>query len=149
MEKYIEGNTVRKDDLLREDYRRREERRLIKLENERHANAKRASIGNLIFMVLAVAATCAILVSYITIQATVRSSVKNIAELESTLNTMKQDNDEAYNKANSSLDLEEIKRIAIQEYGMTYASEGQIITYSDEGGNDYVRQIAPIPSDGE
>ena len=45
----------------------------------------------------------------------------------------------------SSLDLEEIKRIAIGEYGMTYATEGQIITYSDGGGNDYVRQLAPIP----
>ena len=60
-------------------------------------------------------------------------------------NELKQENDEAYNKANSSRDLEEIKKIAIQEYGMQYADQGQIVTYSDEGGNDYVRQNADIP----
>ncbi|MBR5046704.1 MAG: cell division protein FtsL, partial [Eubacterium sp.] len=63
-------------------------------------------------------------------------------------NNLKQDNDEAYNRANGNVDLDEIKRIAIQEYGMTYASEGQIISYSDEGGSDYVRQIAAIPGSG-
>ena len=65
--------------------------------------------------------------------------------MESQLNNLKQDNDEAYNRANGNVDLDEVKRIAIQEYGMTYASEGQIVTYSDGGGNDYVRQVAPIP----
>ncbi|MBQ7424991.1 MAG: cell division protein FtsL, partial [Lachnospiraceae bacterium] len=60
-------------------------------------------------------------------------------------NNLKQDNDEAYNRASGNVDLDEVKRIAIQEYGMTYATEGQIVRYSDEGGNDYVRQLAPIP----
>ena len=86
---------------------------------------------------------------YISLQSQVTNSVKNIATLESQLNSLKQDNDEAYNRANGHIDLDEIKRIAIQEYGMTYADEGQIVNYSDGGGNDYVRQVAPIPeSDG-
>ena len=82
---------------------------------------------------------------YISLQSQITGSVKKIAALESQLNTLKQENDEAYNRANGNLDLDEIKRIAIQEYGMTYATDGQIVTYSDGGGNDYVRQVAPIP----
>ena len=50
-----------------------------------------------------------------------------------------------YYPMSTGRNMDEIKRIAIQEYGMTYATEGQIITYSDGGGNDYVRQLAPIP----
>ena len=55
------------------------------------------------------------------------------------------ENDEKYNKASSNVDLDEIKRIAMEEYGMTYADENQIVTYSDEGGDDYVRQNEAIP----
>ena len=47
------------------------------------------------------------------------------------------------------MDLEEVKRVAIQELGMKYAEEGQIIVYSDEGAEDYVRQIAQIPEAGK
>ena len=42
------------------------------------------------------------------------------------------------------MNLEEIKRIAIQELGMQYAGEGQIVPFSSED-NDYVKQMAEIP----
>lgn len=148
MEKrYIHGNTARK---LNEPVRRQE--REIPLHVQKRVQARkrahRMSFGYLLFLTLAVIATGVILTWYITLQAQIKQSVKTVSTLEAQLNTLKQDNDEAYNKAVSSLDLEEIKRIAIGEYGMTYATEGQIVTYSDEGGNDYVRQVAPIP-DGD
>ena len=54
---------------------------------------------------------------------------------------MKLANDEEYSRITSSIDLEEIKRIAIGELGMTYAKEGQIITY-DSVENDYMRQVS-------
>ena len=103
------------------------------------------SLSYLLFLSIAMVLMVGTLAWYISLQSHVSNSVKNIATLESQLNNLKQDNDEAYNRANGNVDLEEVKRIAIQEYGMTYATEGQIITYSDGGGNDYVRQIAPIP----
>ena len=103
------------------------------------------SLGYLLFLSMAMALMVGTLAWYISLQSQITSSVKNIATLESQLNNLKQDNDEAYNRASGNVDLDEIKRIAIQEYGMTYATEGQIITYSDGGGNDYVRQLAPIP----
>jgi len=103
------------------------------------------NLFGLVILTCALIATGVILSLYIYLQSEITNSVKNISKLESQLNTLKQDNDEAYNRANSNVDLEEIKRIAIQEYGMTYADEGQIVTYSGGEGNDYVRQVAPIP----
>jgi len=41
----------------------------------------------------------------------------------------------------SSIDLDEIKRVAIAELGMTYPKEGQIITYQ-AAGYDYVRKVS-------
>lgn len=54
---------------------------------------------------------------------------------------MKLSNDEAYAQIQSNINLEEIRRIAIEELGMSYAEEGQIILYQ---GNkkDYMHQNA-------
>ena len=57
---------------------------------------------------------------------------------------MRQDNDEYETRINSSVDLEEIKRIALNELGMKYASEGQIVNI-EGGNNDYLRKYAEIP----
>lgn len=145
MEKrYVYGNTARKLN----NPQRRVEREMPLHELKRSQAKRRAhrmSFGYLLFLSLAVLATGIILTWYITLQADITSNVKEVSTLEAQLNTLKQDNDEAYNKAVSSLDLEEIKRIAIGEYGMTYATDGQIVTYSGGSGNDYVRQVAPIP----
>jgi cell division protein FtsL len=144
-ERYVHGNTVRK---VNEPVRRNAPYHVQEpsVRKKRH----HMSLGYLLFLSIAVVLMGLTLTWYISLQSQITGSVKNIATLQSQLNTLKQENDEAYNRANGNVDLDEVKRIAIQEYGMTYATEGQIVTYSDGGGNDYVRQIAPIPtSDGK
>lgn len=138
---YVRGNTVRKE------YEPSRKPGPVHVQEPQRIRKRRhhMSLGTLLYMTLAVVLVVAALAWYITLQAQVKNSGKNIAALESQLNTLRQENDEAYNRANGNVDLDEVKRIAIQEYGMTYATEGQIITYSDGGGNDYVRQVAPIP----
>ena len=141
--RYVYGNTVRK---VNAPVREREPFHVHEPRRKRH----HMSFGYLLFVSFAVLMMVVTLSWYISLKSQITNSVKNIATLESQLNTLKQENDEAYNRANGNVDLDEVKRIAIQEYGMTYATEGQIITYSNEGGNDYVRQVAPIPqSDGK
>ncbi len=143
--RYVYGNTVRK---VNEPIRRNAPHHVQ--EPPRRRKKHHMGLGNLIISSVAVVLMGLTLAWYISLQSQITASVKNIATLQSQLNTLKQENDEAYNRANGNLDLDEVKRIAIQEYGMTYATEGQIVTYSDGGGNDYVRQIAPIPtSDGK
>ena len=144
-ERYVHGNTVRK---VNEPVRRNAPYHVQEpsVRKKRH----HMSLGYLLFLSIAVVLMGLTLTWYISLQSQITGSVKNIATLQSQLNTLKQENDEAYNRTNGNVDLDEVKRIAIQEYGMTYATEGQIVTYSDGGGNDYVRQIAPIPtSDGK
>ena len=141
-DRYIYGNTVRKVNAPVHEQPRRHVQEPVRRRRRHHM-----SLGYLLFLSMAVVLMGLTLTWYISLQSQITGSVKNIATLQSQLNTLKQENDEAYNRANGNLDLDEVKRIAIQEYGMIYTTEGQIVTYSDGGGNDYVRQIAPIPSD--
>ncbi|RKM55676.1 cell division protein FtsL [Butyrivibrio sp. X503] len=142
MAQYVRGNAARQLNNAPAYERRR-----VHVHDPLHQHRRRhhMSLGYLLFLSLAMVLMVGTLAWYISLQSQITNSVKNIATLESQLNNLKQDNDEAYNRANGNVDLEEVKRIAIQEYGMTYATDGQIVTYSDGGGNDYVRQIAPIP----
>jgi len=106
--------------------------------------SKRMSPGYILFLTFAMAVTACTLILYVRLQAQITNNVTTISRMERELNTLKLSNDEAYSRASGNVDLEEIKRIAIGELGMTYATEGQIITYS-EGGSDYVKQVADIP----
>ncbi len=139
---YIEGNTVRKQERRQTPDRRQQTRPTLVPQPKPR---KVTNITTWVVMGLALLVAGVILTWYITLQSEITATKKNISNMESQLAELKQENDEAYSRANSKLDLEEIKRIAIQEYGMQYADQGQIVTYSDEGGNDYVRQNAEIP----
>lgn len=44
------------------------------------------------------------------------------------------------------VDLEEIRRIATEELGMTYAAKDQVVLYESEE-SDYVRQYEEIPDE--
>ena len=102
------------------------------------------NLGYISFMIASVLVVCIVLMGYVNLQSDITNRVTHISKMESQLNSMKLENDETYTKIMSSVDLEEIKRIAINELGMKYAKEGQVITYSGEG-SDYVRQYDDIP----
>ena len=44
------------------------------------------------------------------------------------------------------MNMEDVKNIAVNDLGMTYADEGQIIIYSNQDG-DYIRQYTEIPTE--
>lgn len=102
------------------------------------------NIGSVLFMAAAMVAAGFILTWYLTLQSDITNSIKHISALESQLNYLKLANDENYSRITSDVNLEEVKRIAIQELGMRYAEEGQIVTFNGEG-SDYVRQTGDIP----
>lgn len=108
-------------------------------EKAQHMNA-----GYVLFLWAALVASGMILVYYIGLQSDITNSVKHISTLERQLNDLKVANEEEYSRITSSVDLEEIRRIAIQELGMQYAQEGQIISFASEN-SDYVKQMAEIP----
>lgn len=140
---YVQGSTVRK---IRPD-RENTQHPKKKVNNSVRKNrdrAKNMNAGYVLFLGMALVATGIILVYYIGLQSDITNSVKHISTLESQLNDLKVENEENYSRISSSVDLEEIRRIAIQELGMQYAQEGQIISFASEN-NDYVKQMAEIP----
>ncbi|MCM1193194.1 MAG: cell division protein FtsL [Butyrivibrio sp.] len=102
--------------------------------------ANHMSAGYVLFLAAALCAAAFILVNYIQLQADLTNLTKSVAAKQSELNTLRDANNEQYNRIVNSINLEEIKRIAIGELGMIYAQEGQIITYTHEG-DDYMRQV--------
>ena len=144
---HVDGNTVRKREATRERSVR-EVRRNRAAAEARRRQLRRRNRAYFVVITAAVAMMVAMLTWFISVQSAITASVKNIATLESRLNTMRRMNDEAYARVAGNVDLEEIKRIAIEELGMQYATAGQIITYADGGGNDYVHQMGQIPPAG-
>ncbi|MDD6492621.1 MAG: cell division protein FtsL [Firmicutes bacterium] len=140
---YVQGNTARR--LQAEPASRELQEK--KVSNRTRRNRERAlhmNIGSLLFMAVAMVAAGFILTWYLTLQSDITNSIKNISRLESELNYLKLANDENYSRITSDVNLEEVKRVAIQELGMRYAEEGQIVTFDGEG-SDYVRQTGNIP----
>ncbi|MDE6917884.1 MAG: cell division protein FtsL [Lachnospiraceae bacterium] len=141
---YIEGSAVRK--LQAADGRRESERQRPQAHSVRRTKIKAVPMNKGYIAVAAVAflVVCCVLIGYVDLQSDITNHISNISRLESQLNEMKLANDETYTKIMSSIDLEEIKRIAVNELGMKYAKEGQVIQYTGEG-NDYVRQYGQVP----
>ena len=140
---YVQGNTVRKLDVTRE-IERKPQKKISNTTRKNREKAKHMSAGYVLFLCVALMVTGVILVNYIGLQADITNSVQHISALEKQLNDLKLANDEEYSRITSSINLEEVKRIAIQELGMQYAEQGQIISFASEN-NDYVKQLADIP----
>lgn len=113
------------------------------LSNETRHNrekAKHMNIGYVLFLAAALFLCAMILINYIQSQAKLTAKISKISRLEKELITIKRSNDEEIKRLESSTDLEEIKRRAITELGMVYASENQIIIYHSPD-QDYMRKM--------
>ena len=140
---YVHGNAVRKLDVTRE-IEKQPVKKVSHTARKNRERAKHMSAGYVIFLCIAMVVSGITLTNYIGLQSDITNSVKHISTLEKQLNDLKLANDEEYSRITSSVNLEEVRRIAIQELGMQYAEEGQIIPFASQN-NDYVKQMADIP----
>ena len=142
---YIDGNTVRKMQPLEHPTRER------RVSRQTHRRAKEKSIQyvNVFYTFFLMAAACMVLwscVNYLQLQAETTSRVKHIAALETQLEELRKENDDNYTRIMTTVDLDYIKDVAINELGMVYATSEQVVLY-DGGTRDYVRQSAEIPKE--
>lgn len=151
---YIDGNTVRRMEAA-PDYRREREERIRREREKEQQRRQRAARRNqeralrtsksyVAFMTMAVLVFATFTGLYIRIQSDVTVRMKTIASLESQIADVKADNDEAYKRINTSVNLDAVRNIAMSELGMSYAKESQIIYYS-VGDDDYMNQYSEIP----
>ena len=142
-EYYIDGSAAKRIDVRKEI----EEAPLKRTSAAVRRNRERAvhmNIGYVMFLAAALMAASVLLVGYIRIQAENSVILDSIAAKESRLNSMRMENDEEYSRIISSVDLDYVKSVAINELGMRYAEEGQIVEVRVQG-DDYVRQYQEMP----
>lgn len=151
---YIDGNTVRRMEAAPDYRREREEhiRREREKEQQRRQRAirrnqeraLRTSKSYVAFMTMAVLVFATFTGLYIKIQSDVTVRMKTIASLESQIADVKADNDEAFKRINTSVNMEAVRNAAMTELGMSYAKESQIVYYSVDD-DDYMNQYSEIP----
>lgn len=151
---YVNGSAVRELETQplrrpeRPDRRKiEEEQRKKRRRNAARRNRERAlymSRGYVMFLSACVAVVALAAVSLIQMQSQVSQRMKNIAALESHITDLKADNDARYKEIVTSVDLEYIKDVAINQLGMNYASEEQVIYFSVEN-NNFMDQYEDIP----
>lgn len=106
------------------------------------------SIPYCIFLTVACALTLFLGSYYLEQQALSTNSQKKIASLESQLAEMKKDNADDLNRIETSVNLEEIRDIAINDLGMVYATQENVVLYKNTTQN-YVSQYEELPEEEE
>ncbi len=136
---YVYGNTARELEPERQ-WEAKPRKQIQPAVRKNRERAHHMSAGYVLFLAAALCAAAFVLVNYIQMQANLTNLTRSTAVKASELNSLRDANNEKYNRIINSINLEEIKRIAIGELGMTYAQEGQIILYDNEG-DDFMRQV--------
>lgn len=145
---YVDGNTVRELEPAR---RSREDIERIQRQKKRRNAARRNREKNLVInrtyaLFLAVCVILSVMAATVLIrtQASISTHLRNISAVESKLTDLKLDNDAKYKALNTSINLNEIKTRAMEELGMKYPTEDQVIYYSVESDN-FMDQYRDIP----
>ena len=150
---YVNGSTVRQIE-AQPVRRERIDRTKIKEEQQKkrrrnaakrnRARALHMSTGYVAFLTLCVGVVAFAAVALVQIQSQVTQRMEHIAALESQITDLKADNDARYKEIVTSVDLDYIKDVAINQLGMQYATQEQIIYYSVEN-NNFMDQYSDIP----
>jgi len=157
---YTEGNTVRQMQAMpasmpdyREERRRRQQeeqeaelRRQRRIARKNQEKALRTSRRYVMFLSMGAVIFALFAGAYIKIQSDITARMRNISKLESQISDLKAENDEAYKRLSTAVDLEAIKNTAINELGMFYATSDQIVYYTVEN-DDYMNQYIEIPEE--
>lgn len=137
---YIEGNIVRRTSPHRRP--NNTPHRVVTV-NKHKRRGQVMNFGFILFLTVALTVTAFTCISYIRLQSTITSHVTQISSLESQLEELRAANDDMESRIKGSVCLEDVKKRAMEDLGMTYASQDQIIVYESDG-TDYVRQFVAI-----
>ena len=151
---YIDGNTVRRAETA-PDYRRERRERIRREQEEAQRRRKRKARRNqqramrvsksyVAFLTMAVLVFGGVAGMYIAVQSDITARMKTISKLESQIADLKADNDEAFKRMNTSIDLDGIRNAAMTQLGMTYVRENKLVYYT-VGEDDYMNQFGEIP----
>ena len=140
---YVDGNTVRVA-VPQWEKEQAPERKVSKKTRKNRRKAMSMSRGFVVFLSAMSIVAMFMCVSYIQLKTQITRQTKQIASLQTDLNELKSDNDAMENSNETSVDLDEVYRIATEKLNMHYPTEKQIVSYSTDGSG-YVRQYSDVP----
>lgn len=147
---YVYGNTVRKPEVVPRRYEepiQKESKRVSKQVRENRRNAMHMNAAYVVFLTVAAVIALVVCVNYLQLQSELTRNSKNITSLQKELAEKKEINNTRLNNAEDSVNLEEVRKKAVESMGMTHARPEQIVTYKNSAGN-YVKQYKNIPKNG-
>lgn len=147
---YTDGSAARKVQAIPADAARRrnaEERRRRTqpvARSQRRAGAELSiSLPLLTLLTVAVIATLFLCYRYLCLNASIDARMDHIEQLEAQLENLKTENDALEQSIDTSVDLNYVYSVAVNELGMVHAGKDNIITY-DKTESEYVRQNEDI-----
>ena len=139
----VEGNTVRE---IEREYRqpfRKPVSDTVKKNREKAAHMNAGYVAFLLLMAGVLFVGCTM---YINLRNEITSRQKSVESLQSRVAALKLENDEEYDRIMGNVDMEDIKKIAMNELHMKYPDSGQV-SITESTDTDYVRQYKEIPSE--
>ncbi len=112
-QQYVHGSAAPKIDIRREMEEGRQIHRVSQATKKNREHVHSMSPAYVLVLLLCLCTAICVIIWYVNLQSQVTSKVSVVNQLEAKLNNMKQANDDENLRIQNSVDLEEIKRIAI------------------------------------
>ncbi|MBR2562600.1 MAG: hypothetical protein IKE31_10715 [Eubacterium sp.] len=126
--------------------RKRRIKRMRAQQKRNKALAHSMGAGYMLMLTVVCVLTLCFCIHYLQLRSQSINQSETIAEMESSLNRLRADNDAFENELHASLNLEEIKDTALNKLGLHYATESQIRYYNADN-ESYVRQYKAVSGD--
>ena len=143
---YVQGNVVRKETTPVSTRTRTQSM------TKQHTRATRRQVlhmnkGYVMFLAIAAVVALFACVQYLQLQSDITERSQYITSLQRELSDAKEENTTRYNVIMNSMNLQEIRDIAMNEFGMTYVEPEQVVKYQSPDGSS-VKQYWGIPKSG-
>ena len=137
----VEGNTIRE---LEERYDRPFKRNPSPQVIRNRERAAHMNFGYVAFLIIMAGVLFIGCTAYINLRNNLIANQKEVERLESRVAALRLENEEEYDRIMGAVDMEEIKRVAMNELNMKYPDSGQV-SVTESHDSDYVRQYKEIP----
>lgn len=144
---YVDGTAVRKLETAPQRRPQKKQKSSTSLATRRNRErALQMNLGYVTFLTVAAVITVWMCVNFLQLQANKTRLQKEVTALAAQLDADILENDSDYNRIMTSVDMEHVKDVAMNELGMVRAKKSQIVTYEIED-SDYVRQYSDVPEE--
>ncbi len=149
---YVYGNTVRQMNTVPQrkagrtrQQERTQTKRVSAVSRRKKIRARQITMPYVMFLSTVLIISLAVCINYVQLKSANTAYHAELVEKENSINAAKMLNDAKYERLMTSVDLNYVRDVAINDIGMVYPEEGQIISYSSQE-SDYIKQYSDVPT---